>query len=136
MTQPCGFCRQLIWQRMAHNPEVAGSNPAPATGKALETGPFCFHRGDHGRELSAQFLPGCPYPGGASGASGHLSGSSPSGPAWLGLPPCAVMPLDAGLDVSGNVKPDEVSETTNQGSRAKRQPLARVRPEMTAPGIS
>ena len=25
----------------AHNPEVAGSNPAPATGKAPETGPFC-----------------------------------------------------------------------------------------------
>ena len=24
----------------AHNPEVAGSNPAPATGKAPETGPF------------------------------------------------------------------------------------------------
>jgi hypothetical protein len=29
MTQPCGFWCQLIWQRMAHNPEVAGSNPAP-----------------------------------------------------------------------------------------------------------
>jgi hypothetical protein len=26
----------------AHNPEVAGSNPAPATGKALETGPFSW----------------------------------------------------------------------------------------------
>ena len=26
----------------AHNPEVAGSNPAPATGKAPETGPFSF----------------------------------------------------------------------------------------------
>jgi hypothetical protein len=26
----------------AHNPEVAGSNPAPATGKAPETGPFLF----------------------------------------------------------------------------------------------
>jgi hypothetical protein len=26
----------------AHNPEVAGSNPAPATRKALETGPFCL----------------------------------------------------------------------------------------------
>ena len=27
--------------RRAHNPEVAGSNPAPATGKAPETGLFC-----------------------------------------------------------------------------------------------
>src|SRR6476646_12234620 len=26
MTQPCGFWCRLIWQRMAHNPEVAGSN--------------------------------------------------------------------------------------------------------------
>ena len=26
----------------AHNPEVAGSNPAPATGKAPETGPFAY----------------------------------------------------------------------------------------------
>ena len=30
--------------RRAHNPEVAGSNPAPATGKAPETGPFSFQR--------------------------------------------------------------------------------------------
>lgn len=29
-------------QRQAHNPEVAGSNPAPATKKALVTGPFLF----------------------------------------------------------------------------------------------
>ena len=44
MAQPCGFWRHLAWQRMAHDPEVAGSNPAPATRKALETGPFClFH---------------------------------------------------------------------------------------------
>ena len=28
--------------RRAHNPEVAGSNPAPATRKAPETGSFCF----------------------------------------------------------------------------------------------
>ena len=27
---------------MAHNPEVAGSNPAPAIAKAPETGPSCF----------------------------------------------------------------------------------------------
>jgi len=33
----------------AHNPEVAGSNPAPATGKAPETGPFRLieHRRAH-----------------------------------------------------------------------------------------
>ena len=30
--------------RRAHNPEVAGSNPAPATGKAPETGLFRLHR--------------------------------------------------------------------------------------------
>src|SRR5829696_6248194 len=28
----------------AHNPQVAGSNPAPATGKAPETGPFLSFR--------------------------------------------------------------------------------------------
>jgi hypothetical protein len=32
-------------RRLITNPEVAGSNPAPATGKALETGPFCLSRG-------------------------------------------------------------------------------------------
>jgi hypothetical protein len=32
----------LTWQQTSHNPEVAGSNPAPATGKAPETGPFSF----------------------------------------------------------------------------------------------
>jgi hypothetical protein len=31
--------------RAAHNPEVAGSNPAPATEKALETGPFLYPGG-------------------------------------------------------------------------------------------
>ena len=31
----CGYTIEA-----AHNPEVAGSNPAPATGKALGTGPF------------------------------------------------------------------------------------------------
>jgi hypothetical protein len=28
MTQVGGFSRHLIWQQTAHNPEVAGSNPA------------------------------------------------------------------------------------------------------------
>jgi hypothetical protein len=30
----------MSWQQTSHNPEVAGSNPAPVTRKALETGPF------------------------------------------------------------------------------------------------
>src|SRR5437868_1112973 len=38
---------------MAHNPEVAGSNPAPATRKALETGPFVFR----GEIVRANFCP-------------------------------------------------------------------------------
>jgi len=43
-------CSQIAFRRntaervytieAAHNPEVAGSNPAPLLGKALETGPF------------------------------------------------------------------------------------------------
>jgi hypothetical protein len=37
--KPC-WCH-LAWQQPSHNPEVAGSNPAPATGKAPETGLFC-----------------------------------------------------------------------------------------------
>ena len=41
--------------RRAHNPEVAGSNPAPATRKALETGPFCSLRRDRTRELLPDF---------------------------------------------------------------------------------
>ncbi len=44
----------------AHNPEVAGSNPAPATEKALETGPFCFWGSDAGQRLLPNF---CPQPG-------------------------------------------------------------------------
>ncbi len=40
MTQQCGFLRHLIWQQSSHNPEVAGSNPAPATRKALLSGVF------------------------------------------------------------------------------------------------
>jgi hypothetical protein len=47
------MARYLTWQRMTHNPEVAGSNPAPATQEAPETGLFCFPRRDRGRE----FLP-------------------------------------------------------------------------------
>ena len=46
--------------RRAHNPEVAGSNPAPATGKAPETGLFCSHGGDQPAELLPNFcLDGC-----------------------------------------------------------------------------
>ena len=41
----------------AHNPEVAGSDPAPATRKAPETGPFC----SLSRMRSAKLLPNfCP----------------------------------------------------------------------------
>src|SRR5438046_7883748 len=47
----------MTWQRTSHNPEVAGSNPAPATGKALETGPFCCGLGTGG-ESFAQLLAG------------------------------------------------------------------------------
>jgi hypothetical protein len=44
--------------RRAHNPEVAGSNPAPAIRKALETGPFCSLR----RDRAGGFLPNfCPW---------------------------------------------------------------------------
>jgi hypothetical protein len=46
MTEKAAERRCMTWQRMAHNPEVAGSNPAPATGKAPETGLFCFLGGD------------------------------------------------------------------------------------------
>src|SRR3954471_8258389 len=42
MTEQCRFRRHLTWQQTCHNPEVAGSNPAPATGKAPETGLFLF----------------------------------------------------------------------------------------------
>src|SRR3954452_5093866 len=41
--------------RRAHNPEVAGSNPAPATKKAPETGPFLFSRKERCRELCPTF---------------------------------------------------------------------------------
>jgi len=42
MTEPCGFTPQMTQKATSHNPEVAGSNPAPATEKALETGPFSW----------------------------------------------------------------------------------------------
>ena len=41
----------------AHNPEVAGSNPAPATGGAPETGPFRFPQATLRAETLAQLLP-------------------------------------------------------------------------------
>ncbi len=47
--------RYLTWQRMTHNPEVAGSNPAPATRKAPETGPFCCRRRGCAGELLPNF---------------------------------------------------------------------------------
>src|SRR5215216_697216 len=39
--------------RRAHNPEVAGSNPAPATRKALLSGAFCLQN----RRDDADFIP-------------------------------------------------------------------------------
>jgi hypothetical protein len=45
----------LTYQRRSHNPEVAGSNPAPATGKAPETGPFCFSAGEAPLKLLPNF---------------------------------------------------------------------------------
>ena len=35
-----GFLCHLAWQQSSHHPEVAGSNPAPLSKKAPETGPF------------------------------------------------------------------------------------------------
>ena len=46
-------CEQASLGR-SHNPEVAGSNPAPATGKAPETGLFCSRCGSR---LSARCMP-------------------------------------------------------------------------------
>jgi hypothetical protein len=40
-----------------HNPEVAGSNSCPATGKALETGPFCLQVRGGQRKLLPSFCP-------------------------------------------------------------------------------
>lgn len=40
MTEQCGFLCHLIWQQSSHNPEVAGSSPALATGKGPGNGAF------------------------------------------------------------------------------------------------
>jgi hypothetical protein len=42
----------------AHKPEFAGSNPAPATRKAPETGAFLVFGARHGRVLPPLLLPG------------------------------------------------------------------------------
>jgi hypothetical protein len=47
----------MVWQRMAHNPEVAGSNPAPATGKGPGNGAFLFFVRVIRGETFAQLLP-------------------------------------------------------------------------------
>ncbi len=49
--------RQASLNQKAHNPEVAGSNPAPATEKALETGPFCCRSGGSNWKLLPNFCP-------------------------------------------------------------------------------
>src|SRR5215217_9469656 len=43
--------------RRAHNPEVAGSNPAPATEKALLSGAFCLQDRRDGRDFIPLFIP-------------------------------------------------------------------------------
>jgi hypothetical protein len=42
---------------MTHNPEVAGSNPAPATRKAPETGLFCSSGESASRTFAELYLP-------------------------------------------------------------------------------
>jgi hypothetical protein len=48
---------QITWIDASHNPEVAGSNPAPATAKALETGPFCYLPRGRAAKLLPNFCP-------------------------------------------------------------------------------
>src|SRR5215216_1603062 len=43
--------------RRAHNPEVAGSNPAPATTKALLSGAFCLQIRRDERDFIPRFIP-------------------------------------------------------------------------------
>jgi hypothetical protein len=65
-TRECDAGWSSLVARRAHNPEVAGSNPAPATGKAPETGLFRSQYGDRLAELLPNFcLDGC-------GARPHL----------------------------------------------------------------
>lgn len=42
--------------RRAHNPEVAGSNPAPATGRAPETGPFAWGASSTGESATIEHV--------------------------------------------------------------------------------
>ncbi len=69
-TQECVAGWSSLVARRAHNPEVAGSNPAPATGKALETGLFCSLDRDRRGKLLPNFClwtkAGSPLPGQAS----------------------------------------------------------------------
>src|SRR5687768_6447731 len=51
------FWRCLTWQQTSHNLEVAGSNPAPATRKAPETGLFSSERHRWERKLLPNFCP-------------------------------------------------------------------------------
>jgi hypothetical protein len=79
MTEKAAERRCMTWQRMAHNPEVAGSNPAPATRKALETGPFCLQERDRYRELLPNFCPA------GSGREPHSPVSCPRRPRWTAV---------------------------------------------------
>jgi hypothetical protein len=48
---------QMIWIGWSHNPEVAGSNPAPATQKGPQTRAFCFQIGRQVADLAPLFAP-------------------------------------------------------------------------------
>src|SRR5829696_7247516 len=58
--------------RRAHNPEVAGSNPAPATTKALQSGAFCLlvRRGEH--DFVPHFVPIAKFRQGRTHPFSHL----------------------------------------------------------------
>src|SRR6266545_4993351 len=57
LSLPCdaGWSSQVA--RRAHNPEVAGSNPAPATTKALLSGAFCLQDRRDERDFIPLFIP-------------------------------------------------------------------------------
>jgi len=55
VTQPCCIGRSRPGRQRLITPEVAGSNPAPATRKAPEAGLFCAHCRDRLRKLLPNF---------------------------------------------------------------------------------
>ena len=55
--KPLATRRRHSRGRPSHNPEVAGSNPAPATSKALQSRGFSFRAQERAKKLLAQLLP-------------------------------------------------------------------------------